>query len=204
MVKFTSKSEVTQACMNSIYYNLRNKISDRKYAKVVQTVNSGFKDGSMESIWKSFKKHKQHINGNEFLQLKNDVEEFLISDCALWCGEKCTENHCTTCKGRDKMVCRGCILKMTKLDEDINLWYKCPYCNTSMQPGWFKNDKAAFARKDELIRKQVEENSTSNSSTVENHGNITPYNSDYDSIFDTESDSNIDSDDENEYDEWAN
>ena len=53
MVKFTSKSEVTQACMNSIYYNLRNKISDRKYAEVVQTVNSGFKDGSMESIWKS-------------------------------------------------------------------------------------------------------------------------------------------------------
>ena len=73
MVKFTSKSEVTQACMNSIYYNLRNKISDRKYAKVVQTVNSGFKGGSMESIWKSFKKHKQHINRNEFLQLKNDV-----------------------------------------------------------------------------------------------------------------------------------
>ena len=51
--------------------------------------------------------------------------------------------------------------------------YKCPYCNTGMQPGWFKNDNAAFARLDELIRKQIQENSTNNSSTVENHGNIT-------------------------------
>ena len=48
-------------------------------------------------------------------------------------NKKCIVNHCTTCKGRDKMVCRGCILKMTKLDEDINLCYKCPYCNTSIQ-----------------------------------------------------------------------
>ena len=46
MVKFTSKSEATQACMNSIYYNLRNKISDTKYAEVVKTVESPEKVGA--------------------------------------------------------------------------------------------------------------------------------------------------------------
>ena len=160
MVKFTSKSEVTQACMNSIYYNLRNKISDRKYAKVVQTVNSGFKDGSMESIWKSFKKHKRHINGNEFLQLKNDVEEFLYPECTICCAKKCTENHCTTCKGRDKMVCRGCILKMTKLDEDLNLCYKCPYCGTKgIRQNWFNTDVSALTKTNDLLRKKLQGNS---------------------------------------------
>ena len=145
MVKFTSKSEATQACMNSIYYNLRNKISDTKYAEVVKTVESGFRHGSIKSVWKSFKKHKQHINRNEFLQLKNDVEEFLYPECTICCAKKCTENHCTTCKGRDKMVCRGCILKMTKLDEDLNLCYKCPYCGTK--------------KMNDLLRKKLQGNS---------------------------------------------
>ena len=174
MVKFTSKSEVAQACMTAIHYNkLRTKISNKKYAKLVKTVEAGYKNGTIESVWKSFKEHKQHMNKREYKQLKKDVKDFVYPECTICCDKNCMENHCTMCKGRDKMVCRGCILKMTKIDEGINLCYKCPYCNTGMQPGWFKNDNAAFARLDELIRKQIQENSTNNLSTVENHGNIT-------------------------------
>ena len=81
MVKFTSKSDVTQACMNSIHYNnLQNKISNKSYAKVVRTIDSGFKNGSIESVWKSFKKHKQHVNRNEYVQLKKDVKEFYYNN----------------------------------------------------------------------------------------------------------------------------
>ena len=65
--------------------------------------------------------------------------------CPICCDKNCTENHCTTCKGRDKMVCRGCILKLSKLNEDINMFYECPYCKTKLQPAFFTNDNAAFA-----------------------------------------------------------
>ena len=144
MVKFTSKPEVAQACMNSIHYNnLQNKISNRKYAKLVKTVDSGFKNGSIKNVWKSFKKYKQHLK--EYEQLKQDVKDFVYPKCPICCDKNCTENHCTTCKGRDKMVCRGCILKLSKLNEDINMFYECPYCKTKLQPAFFTNDNAAFA-----------------------------------------------------------
>ena len=65
-------------------------------------------------------------------------------------NKKCIVNHCTTCKGRDKMVCRGCILKMTKLDEDLNLCYKCPYCCTNgIRQNWFNTDVSALT--DDLL-----------------------------------------------------
>ena len=121
MVKFTSKPEVAQACMTAIHYNkLRTKISNKKYAKLVKTVEAGYKNGTIESVWKSFKEHKQHMNKREYKQLKKDVKDFVYPECTICCDKNCMENHCTTCKGRDKMVCRGCILKMTKLDEDLN------------------------------------------------------------------------------------
>ena len=102
MVKFTSKPEVAQACMTAIHYNkLRTKISN------VKTVEAGYKNGTIESVWKSFKEHKQHMNKREYKQLKKDVKDFVYPECTICCDKNCMENHCTTCKGRDKMVCRG-------------------------------------------------------------------------------------------------
>ena len=65
----TTKSEVAQACMTAIHYNkLRTKISNKKYAKLVKTVEAGYKNGTIESVWKSFKEHKQHMNKCEYKQ----------------------------------------------------------------------------------------------------------------------------------------
>ena len=94
--------------MTAIHYNkLRTKISNKKYAKLVKTVEAGYKNGTIESVWKSFKEHKQHMNKREYKQLKKDVKDFVYPECTICCDKNCMENHCTTCKGRDKMVCRG-------------------------------------------------------------------------------------------------
>jgi hypothetical protein len=93
-----------------------------------------------QRIPKNLLKSKLTNATNAFVKKKIHTCSICMDD-----NKKCIVNHCTTCKGRDKMVCRGCILKMTKLDEDLNLCYKCPYCCTK--------------KMNDLLRKKLQGNS---------------------------------------------
>lgn len=112
MVKYVTKNEAVQACMTSIHYNnLQNKIGNRKYAKLVKTVEVGYKNGSIESVWKSIKKHKQHLNRRNYNELKKNIREFFYRPkystkrtfSKKWSPQECYEKHLENMKYFDNM-----------------------------------------------------------------------------------------------------
>ena len=72
-------------------------------------------------------------------------------------ASKCIVNHCKTCKGTDKMVCRGCIVRIAKLTTDnTDLCYQCPHCRTKgLRQNWFRNDVAALTKLVDLFRTKL-------------------------------------------------
>lgn len=82
----------------------------------------------------------------------------LKTTCSICLITKTSENHCDTCRGEDKRVCRSCIVKMLTLCgcENAEAHYQCPHCRTErLTQCWFTTNIKAQQKINSLLRERL-------------------------------------------------
>ena len=82
--------------------------------------------------------HKLQQKIKEYINLRNDKEKLLammipkgmILEKCVCCLEMKGSEHCQTCNA---CICRHCLPKLSKEDEDEEIFFQCPVCRTRIE-----------------------------------------------------------------------
>jgi hypothetical protein len=108
--------------------------------------NSQFLPGYFYDIYPSLE---------EELEVLVTKEVVAKTECSICCTASVTHRHCVNCRGMDKLVCKGCIVKMFTIRHGVKHFeYHCPHCRTHIiEPEWAKKNIAALTKKIQFYEK---------------------------------------------------